>query len=231
VDNLREILATLLYQIGNTNTQYDQRGNLTSTLEGGGAIESAFPVLRFYTEFSDASKSVYSWNRSLPRSEEAFLSGRLAVYFGLASEIVPLRLKNPNLNFAVAEIPTLDDDVSRRKAVYSKLYGFAIPKSSPNPSGAFKAALLLTESGPMREFSRITNLAPVRRDLVTEPSDEVFMEVLKKQVIYAKTFLDPNPVRTEKLLADMIGYITSGQRTIDDAIYVSSAEFDDLLAE
>lgn len=229
VNFFREILATLLFQIGNPLVARNDRGALYSTLEGGDGIESAFPVLRFYTEFSDASKAVYSWNRSLPTSEESFLAGRLAVYFAPSSQIVSLRKKNPNLNFGIAEIPTVDEDVSRRRAVHATLYGFVIPKASKNVSGAFQSAVMLTSNDAMRIFTDITHLAPVRRDLTAEPSQESYQDILKKETIYARTFLDPNKRETSSLLGNMIEYITSGQRSVDNAIFVSNAELNDLL--
>ena len=201
-----------------------------ATLEGEGRlIESAFPVLRFFTEFSDASKAVYSWNRSLPTAEEQFLAGKLAVYFAPASDIASLRRKNPNLNFAIAEIPAVDEDVSRRKSVHATLYGFMIPKASDNVGGAFQAAIEMTSVNGQNAFTNITTLAPTRRDLVTSPSAEVYQDVLKSEALYAQTFLDPDKNSTNEVLSDMIGVITSGQRSIDNAIQISNNELDELL--
>jgi hypothetical protein len=55
----------------------------------------------------------------LPKSREYFLSGRLATYFGFASEAPKIRLINPNLNFDVAEMPS--DENSNNKTVFSKV--------------------------------------------------------------------------------------------------------------
>jgi len=230
VNYYREIIATLLFQIGNPIIRENESGLHVATLEGEGRlIESAFPVVRFFTEFSDASKAVYSWNRSLPTAEEQFLAGKLAVYFAPASDIASLRRKNPNLNFAIAEIPAVDEDVSRRKSVHATLYGFMIPKASDNVGGAFAAAIEMTSVQGQNAFTDITTLAPTRRDLVTSPSSEVYQDVLKSEALYAQTFLDPDKRSTNAILSDMIGVITSGQRSIDNAIQISNNELDELL--
>ncbi len=229
VNYYREILATLLFQIGNPITYQAQDGNMYAILKGNDTVESALPVLRFYTEFSDASKGVYSWNRSLLSAEEQFLAGKLAVYFAPASDIAGLRLKNPNLNFAIAEIPAVDEDVSRRKSVHARLHGFMIPRASDNIGGAFTAATNMTSQLGANLFLDLSNLAPVRRDLVNTVSEEVYQDVLKTEAIYARTFIDPNEQSTNGIFSRMIEYITSGQRSIDQAISVSNAELDELL--
>ncbi len=233
VDHFKSIIVTLLLQLGNPIVTYDNNGRPRAILEGDQNTESAHQAVRFYTEFSDPSTSVYSWNRSMPDSENAFLSGRLAVYFAPISTIGSLRLKNPNLNFAVAEIPSVASDGSGsiRKSVYAPLYGFVIPRVSPNLSGAFQAATLLTENGPMREFTTYNNVAPVRRDLIQETSQEVFQDIIKRESLYGRSFLDPDPVESNEVFQRMVEYITSGQRSIDDAVYQSSAELTRLLNE
>jgi len=229
VNYFREILATLMFQIGNPVITNTRSGQMIATLRGDESIESASPVLRFFTEFSDASKGVYSWNRSLPSARDQFLGGKLAVYFAPASEIATLRKKNPNLNFAIAEIPAVDEDVSRRKAVHARLYGFMVPRASDNIGGAFRAAVDMTNTQNANIFSNISRLAPVRRDLVNTVSNEVYQDVLKTEAIYARTFIDPNEVSTNGIFSRMIEYITSGQRSIDESISVSNAELNELL--
>lgn len=229
VDYFRSIIATLILQLNNPITIRDSRGNIVSVIEGNSNYESAFPALRFFTEFSDASKAAYSWNRSLSSSEEAFLSGKLALYFAPASRVGPLRKKNPNLNFAIAEIPSVDKEISQKKSVHADLYGFVIPRASKNVSGAFRAAVRLTESEPMQRFVDLTGLAPVRRDLIAQPSQETYQDVLKKESLYAKTFLGNDAV-TGGIMSDMVRYITSGQRSINDAIYVANSELNEYLS-
>jgi hypothetical protein len=105
----KEILATLFFQSGNNITERSPvTGEVSAVIDkdlekefedaSGTPTES---VLDFYTSFANPSKSLYSWNRSLPNSENAFLNGDLAFYFGYASEIKRIQDKNPNLNFDV----------------------------------------------------------------------------------------------------------------------------------
>ena len=59
-------------------------------------------ALLFYTDFTNPSKTSYSWNAALPQSFDAFTSGELAAYLGYASEYNSIISRNPNLRFKSA---------------------------------------------------------------------------------------------------------------------------------
>ncbi|MFW0870876.1 MAG: ABC transporter substrate-binding protein [Patescibacteria group bacterium] len=223
INYFREIMATLILQIGNPIISRDEDGRLRAQLEGDRDTESAQAAVRFFTEFSNASKAAYSWNRSMPTSRDAFLAGDLAIYLAPISDIFSIRVANPNLNFAIAEIPSVDTTISRRKAVYATLYGFVIPKVSDNRGGAYQAAIALTSDQGVRTFTGITGLGPARRDQTAESSEEAYRDIVKREALYAQTFLDPQYQSTQQVLADMVEYVTSGQRSISNALYVSNA--------
>ncbi len=99
--NAREILGTLMMQVGNPITVVNSDGIAESALKVNASADPT-PALQFFTKFIDPTNADYSWNRGLPTSKAAFLSSALATYFGFASELGDVRTKNPNLNFDVA---------------------------------------------------------------------------------------------------------------------------------
>ena len=225
VNNIREILATLFLQEQNPIIGYNSlRNSYEPTIGGnfsGPGIESA---LRFYTEFSNPTRSSYTWNRSLPRTDQAFLSGQLATYLGMSSEIQSLRQRNPNLNFALAEIPAVESDGNRPKSVYTRVYGLVIPRSTDNYYGAQIIAQLMARPESAELFSNAIGLTPVHRDLVSQVSDEGYKDILKRQVIYGDSFLDPNEPLTERSFRDMVENITSGRRSLNESIDIANNE-------
>lgn len=229
INHFREIMATLILQIGNPIITQDEDGDLEAELEGDRDTESASPAVRFFTEFSDASKGAYSWNRSMPSSRDAFLAGDLAIYLAPISDLFNLRESNPNLNFAIAEIPTVDESISRRKTVYATVYGFVIPRVSSNTGGAYRAAQALTSVQGGRIFAQESGLGPAQRDLIAEPSQEAYRDIVKREALYAKTFLDPDYESTREVLANMVEFVTSGQRSISNAIFVSNAALETVI--
>lgn len=61
-------------------------------------------ALKFYTQFADSSKKVYTWNNKRNSSFEEFASGSVAMIFAYNQD----KEKFANINYAIAEIPALD---------------------------------------------------------------------------------------------------------------------------
>jgi len=59
-------------------------------------------ALRFYTDFANPLKDVYTWNKDRPDSLEAFLSGQSAYFFGYAYDIPDIQTRAPRLNWGVS---------------------------------------------------------------------------------------------------------------------------------
>ncbi len=222
VNHFKEILVTLALQAGNPFTQNSTTG-YRSVMAGSQSFASVFEPLEFFTSFSNPTSDTYSWNRALPKAQDYFLAGKSATYVGFASEIRPLQLKNPNLNFDVAEIPQSGNTPS--KSVYARLHGLFIPTQSPNVSDSYKAMYALTSQVALEDLQNIIKLSVVRRDLAGQTaSDDLFTEIFRREAIYAQTFIDPDPVATNTIIGSMIETITSGRRSIEDAIILSDQE-------
>jgi len=222
INHFKEILMTLVLQAGNPVTQKGEFG-YESVLSGSRAFPSGLQALQFFTEFSNPTKDSYSWNRSLPSSQDYFLAGKSAVYLGFASEIRPLQLKNPNLNFDVAEIPQSASTES--KSVYAKLYGLFIPSQAQNKTGSYRAMSVLTSQDALEKLQNIIKLSVVRRDLAAQTaSDDLFTDIFRREAIYAKTYIDPQDSTTNNITGTMIETITSGRRSIQEAITLFDQE-------
>jgi len=93
VTNAKDILATLLTQSNNSIVIRGSDNNATSVLSSGSynTGTSAVASLKFFTEFSNPSYEVYSWNRSLPQSKDFFISNKSAFYLGRASELFEIQ--------------------------------------------------------------------------------------------------------------------------------------------
>ena len=98
VEHAKDVIATLMLQAGGQIVARERDGTLLVRVAPNrdtfrSAVSPAQSALRFYTEFADPVKSVYSWNRSLPNSLDAFAQGRLALYVGRASDIDRIQAK------------------------------------------------------------------------------------------------------------------------------------------
>lgn len=186
-------------------------------------------AVNFYTEFANPVKSSYSWNRSLSNSTNYFLSGDLALYFGFASEVAVLQLKNPNLNFDVASVPVSREggtDVS-----FANFEAFAITKSSKNINAAFTVVSILSGKESASALSEALDLPPVRRDLLGQRQTDAYKSVFYESAIKSETWLDPSPTETDAIFKDMIESITSGRARTGEAVTKVNRELSGLLSK
>lgn len=221
----KEILSTLFMQAGEFVTKKNTQGAIVPVFgqSGTGGNSPAESALRFYTEFSNPGRSNYSWNRALPRSDQAFVGGQLGVYFGFASEYASLAARNPNLRFGVAVMPQLQGSGGR--LTYGVLTGLSIPKAAKNIQGAALIAQKLTGVQAATLLAQQTNLPSVRRDVSLDTAASTVADIFVQSALMSYGWIDPGHVATDKVFLDMIESVVSGRGDPATAVSEASQEF------
>jgi len=226
VPHAREIFGSLLLQLGNPVTIPTGNG-LTSALGNSSAHQgenSTTQVLNYFTQFADPTSPDYTWNRSLPSADADFLSGNLAVYFGFASEINQLRNKNPNINFDAAPMPQVRNGST--KAVYGTIYGLSIVKSSTNPTNAYDVISILTDPSNLSTLVGLTYLPSARRDMIAAGTTDPYLSIFYGAALVTKSWDDIDPVQSSDIMEAMVQSVTSGSKSVHEAIVDADAQYD-----
>jgi multiple sugar transport system substrate-binding protein len=224
INNAKELISLLILQTGNPivdKTTLDLRFGEKGTAE----------ALGFYTEFSDPVKLVYSWNKSFASSKERFIAGRLAMYFGYASEYEEIKAENPHLNFDVAPVPQIKD--AKTYIGFGRIYALVISRFSSQPKMlmAFRAAKLLASSDSEKQLVLSARLPAARRDLASISSQNAVLENFYKAALQSRSWLEPEPERVSVIFENMIQSITTGRRKISEAMGDAERLLGQLLAE
>jgi ABC-type glycerol-3-phosphate transport system substrate-binding protein len=231
IDNAKDIIAMLFLQVGNPiiSLTHGKAKMELFTTNGQEVVpdQDIISAFRFYMDFSNPLKSIYSWNRARSGSRDEFINGNLAVYFGFASDYKPLQQKNPHLNFAVAPIPIPRE--TKIEITFARLHGLAVLKSSRNKPTAFYAIRRLLETKPSGDFAAAFSLPPVRRDLLANRPTDSTLSVFYDSAIRSRTWLDPKPEESDKAFRLMVESVSSGRNTIDLAIIYLNTALDTLL--
>jgi len=228
IKNSKEIISALIMQSGNSITEKNSdKVESVLTKKINSLIFPAESALRFYTEFSNSSKEMYSWNRALNSSLQEFLAGNLAFYIGFSSELAGLREKNPNLNFDVAKLPQIRDNKTNK--TFAKMNAIAILKSSKNTADAIKIVGYLINDEAISLFSKEFNLPPVKRTLLLEKQTDAYKTIFYDSAIIGRAWLDPSPQETGLIFKDMIENVTSGKFRINESIDRANLEIQNLM--
>jgi ABC-type glycerol-3-phosphate transport system substrate-binding protein len=226
VVHAKDILATLFMQTGNPLIT-EKNGIFNSVLDSPIGNYNLPSVLKFYTDFADPNKAVYSWNKSFANSDNVFSAENLAFYFGYGSELQSLVNKNPNQNFFVAGMPQIKN--SKFKLTGARVTGLAISAFSKNFNTAFIAASLMATGDFASKFAQATGVAPARRDLLAVKPADAYSPIFYSSALYARSWLDPSPKDTDNIFSGMINAVLSGNLSVTDAIKDASSKMSLLL--
>jgi ABC-type glycerol-3-phosphate transport system substrate-binding protein len=213
ITHAKEIIAAIIFQTGNKIVAWDpytkkfvSKFSQVDTAGKSGVANA----LSFYTAFANVNDADrYSWNGSLPLDKDQFISGRLAAYFGYASELESIRLKNPNLNFDVSVFPQRAQGTL--KATYGKMAALAVIKVSKNVPLAVTMAQQITGKDNVEVYLSFERTAtPARRDMVILDSGDAYKTLFYKSAIIAQGLLDPDQAQTTVLFKKFIDQINSG---------------------
>jgi ABC-type glycerol-3-phosphate transport system substrate-binding protein len=219
VDNAKALLSTLIMQAGSPIVlDYKSSSDIMVPAES---------ALQFFTDYSNPKKSVYSWNRSLPRSKQLFLSEDLAIYFGFASEYQDIKDKNPNLNFDVTMMPQVLD--TKTKITYGELYGFSILRSSQNIIVAYNLLSMLIGLDSVSTLLQSVNVAPARKDLISAGSNDPAKTIFFNSALISRGWIDPDSKKTDQVFQDMVENITTGRMNVRESVSKASMEINNLL--
>lgn len=224
ISNAKEVMLTLLLQVGDgvISRTIGTNGEAYKPIIGTNAraTESA---LNFYTEFSNPAKVSYSWNQSLPNSKDMFGEGKLAVYFGMASEYGNISESNPHLNFDVAVIPQGDD--SMKRITYADVVGVAVTKASKIPTTAVKALYSLTNNNYGNQIAKLMFLPSLRRDVLSIIETDPIAAAFNDSALISQTWYDPDSSGSDSIFNAIIDSVISGRQSMTLALTDAKAKF------
>lgn len=221
----KDIISLLAMQAGNKIVSRSGTGFRSVFSEGANtSLRPADEALRYYTNFSNPVQPVYSWDKSLPNSRDAFISGSLAFYFGYAGELFGIRSKNPHLNFDVAKVPQTEG--ASAGVTIGNIDGLAVLKTSKNPAVALYVAETMAGQDFSAKLAQKLFLPPSRRDLLSVKPTDAFMNVFFDSALMSRGWIDPSSPDTSNIFSELVENIVSGRMRVNEAVNNASSEID-----
>lgn len=218
-----DIFTTLVFQSGGRMTDEDNNevvfNKPQSKLDNVSVGEVA---LRFYTDFADPAKRVYTWNQEMDYSIDAFYQGKAAMMINYAYVIPSIKSKNEKLNFGIAKIPQLRD--SENKAAMANYWGFVVSSRSDKTDLAWSFLNYFSQKENMAKYLGKTGRPTPRRDMVEEQKNDPILGPFVEQVFYAKNWYQGDDVAVESILGEMIDSVASKEKTINTALSKAAEE-------
>lgn len=225
VNHASDLLSAIMLQTGaqmidpNTGKAvFDKEVSLD-----GKSFSPGESALRFYTDFTNPSTAVYTWNRRLADSLSSFINGDTAMYFGYARDMEII--KKSDISFAVAPLPQVKDqtkDPSYLDLNYAKYWAESVNKLSRNREISWTFLRFASSRNVLFNFLTKSTLPTSRRDLIQVQSRELNSAVFAKQTLTADSWMQPDFEKINKLFNQMIDNVVLGKlspaESIEEAI-------------
>ncbi len=219
VERYFDILSLLMMQNG---TEMLGGGKSKVTFDvmppnlSGRATPPGEDAIRFYTEFSQPSKNVYTWNASLENSFDAFVHGKTTYFFGYSYHVPLIRSQAPKLNFGIAPMLQIDDGAPIH---YANYWAETVSKKSAHQDIAWDFLQFVAKRDQVSSYLKNTHKPPALRSLYDNFKDDISVGVFTLQTLTAKNwYRGRNPEAAELFFGEMIDTVISGETSIKEAI-------------
>lgn len=205
-DRAADIITALILQNG--ATMVDGRGRAVFNLVSEGQSSEAAPAieaLRFYTDFGNPTKQVYTWNTQMEQGLDAFARGKATFFFGYAYHIPLLKARAPKLNYRVLQMPQLDPNKPKNIANY---WVETVSKKSKAPNEAWDFVNFLARPEQADVYAERTRKPTALRASINKQLQNPDLAPFAAQALTAQSwYRGRNPDAADSALEEMADFI------------------------
>lgn len=205
IERFSDILSVLMIQNG-AIMMSDSGQILFNTVPANSQNKNYNPgqmALRFYNDFADPVKEVYSWNTDFPNSIDAFASGQVAIIFAYSYHLPIIKSKAPKLNFLIAPLPQIEGSISPIN--FANYWVEVVSKKSKYKNEAWNFIQYMTRAEQAKTYLDKTKKPTALRSLILEQKKDLDLEVFADQVLTARSwYKGKNPILMEGFFSEMV---------------------------
>jgi multiple sugar transport system substrate-binding protein len=223
VERYSDILTTLMMQNGAVMTIGPRVTfhSVPETIKTG--YNPGLEALRFYSDFANPLKEVYSWNKDLPNSLQAFTSGNLAMFFGYSYHLEQIKALAPTLNFGIAKLPQIEGNPL--SVNYANYWVNSVSKKSKHPAEAWDFIQFMTKEENAKIYLEKTKKPTALKSLITSQQGSEDLGVFAEQILSAKSWYKGKSVNdAERAIKEMIEMVLIAPDRLGDIISEGAAK-------
>lgn len=230
VDRSFDILSILMMQNGATMLVGNKSAMFNRVTKEGvkGSTNPGLDALKFYTDFAQPSKDVFSWDTAMPSSFEAFLNGKVGFFFGYNYHIPQIRSRS-RVNFGLAPIPQIPNATIKNYANYSVE---VVSKKSAYATEAWDFLLFVNQPEEIKKFLTKTRRPTAQRALISTQLEDEDLYPSVSQALTAVTWYKGYDIASaEKTFKDMIEQylVLTDEDKVNDILNVATSKISQTL--
>lgn len=179
-------------------------------------------AIRFYTDFANPAKEVYSWNNSLENSLQYFIDGKLAIFFGYAYHLPTIRSQAPRLNFAIAKFPQIEGSATEANTANYWVETVSAKSKYVNEAWDFVQFMTTKPDQAKKYLTKVSKPTALRAVLSEQLADES-LRVFASQVLTAKSWYRGKDVMAaEGAIQEMIDNVVANPEEIERSVNLAA---------
>jgi multiple sugar transport system substrate-binding protein len=186
VESVTDIMSVLMMQNG--TVMEDDRGRVAfDTIPQGIARdeEPGLNAVRFYTDFANPTKVVYTWNADFANSREAFANGQTAFYLGYSFDVPLIKSAAPKLEYDIAPLPQI---TGGKKVNYANFWAEGVSKTSKHDDYAWNFLLFAANKENVKSYLSAAEKPTALRSLIDSQAEDETLGVFASQLLTADTW-------------------------------------------
>lgn len=222
IEQATDILSVLMLQAGvqMTNEEKSKATFDEAVSLNGEKYRAGEAALKFYTDFADPQKPIYTWHQKMDKAIAAFSQGKVAMMIDYSSSMKIIRNKSPYLNFAVSALPQIKD--SNIAVNYADYFAQTVWSESKNSKYAWQFILWLSQKENLKKYLELTKKPASRRDLIDWQKYDPDLGVFAEQSLSARSWYQVDNLAIQKILTEMIESVVLGQAKPEEAITLAA---------
>jgi multiple sugar transport system substrate-binding protein len=237
IDRSMDILAALMMQSG--AEMLDDSGQVKFNQSPVNMKQTNYvpglDAIRFYTDFANPGKEIYSWNKDLDSALNLFADGKLATMFGYSYHIPQIKALSPKLNFAIAKLPQIEGNTPVNFANYWA--EVVSSKILTNPENLKKGAKYAknksdaawdfiqfeTKEEQAKLYLEKTKKPTALKSLINSQTEDMEIGVSAEQILTAKSWYKGNDANAmETIFQEMINEGNANPEKIKNALDIGA---------
>lgn len=224
VERSTDVLAALMMQNGAVMMDgASVRFNVIPDIFKERGYNPGMEAVRFYTDFANPAKEVYSWNNQLDSSLKRFIDGKLAIFFGYSYHMPVIQAQAPKLNFAVTKFPQIEGNPNEANVANYWVETVSAKSKYKNEAWDF-IQFITTKPDQVKKYLDLTKHPTALRSLIDEQLADDQLKVFAAQLLVAKSWYRGKDIlAAEKAMNEMIDGVVANPDKIEEIVNVAAS--------
>ncbi len=223
IERSADILAALMMQNG------------AIMMEGNSVTFSSIPpifrergynpgmeAVRFFSDFANPAKEVYSWNSELDNSLKRFIDGKLGIFFGYSYHLPIIQGQAPKLNMGVAKFPQIEGNPGEANVANYWVETVSNKSKYQNEAWDF-VQFMTTKPEQVKLYLDKTKHPTALRSLINEQLENPDLKVFASQLLIAKSWYRGRDfISAEKAINEMVDAVVANPERLEDIVNVAA---------